>query len=150
MPSIWTQNYYHAVFSTRNCNAFIDSEIEKRLYPFLAGVVRDLKSQTLAINGMPDHVHVLVRYPPDLSHSDLLRHVKGRSLKWIHETFTRLASFAWQEGSCGFTVSASQVDKVEEYIRGQKERHRLQSFEREIMKLLKLHGVNATREEVLR
>ncbi len=117
MPSAWTQNFYHSVFSTKHRAPMITPEVEARLYPFMGGIVRDMRYTLVAINGMPDHVHLLVRYRADLSHSDLLRHVKSRSSKWVHETFPNLDNFAWQEGYGGFTVSKSAVPSVEDYIR---------------------------------
>ena len=141
MPSAWTQNYYHAVFSTKGREPFITPDIAQRLHPFIGGVLRDLRCSSLAVNGMPDHVHFLVRYRADLSHSDMLRHVKSRSSKWVHETFPELRRFAWQEGYGGFTVSASMVDTVRAYIERQQEHHAQRGFREELVELLRRHGV---------
>ena len=96
MPSAWTQNFYHTVFSTKDRASLITPELEGRLYPFLGGILRDLRCTLLAINGMPDHLHLLIRYHADLSHSEMLQQIKGRSSKWVHETFPELQHFAWQ------------------------------------------------------
>ncbi len=72
MPSAYTQNFYHTVFSTKQRAGLLTPDLETRLYPFIGGIVRDLRCTLLAVNGMPDHVHLLVRYRPDLSHSELL------------------------------------------------------------------------------
>ena len=141
MPNAWTQNFYHAVFSTKDRSPLITDELEERLYPFMGGIVRDLRCSLLAVNGMPDHVHLLVRFRADLSVSDLIRHVKSRSSKWIHESFAPLGHFAWQEGYGGFTVSKSAVPSVEEYIRRQKEHHCRRDFDTEFNELLRLHGI---------
>ena len=141
MPSAWTENFYHCVFGTKHRAPMITPEVEARLYPFMGGIVRDMRCTLVAINGMPDHVHLLVRYRADLSHSDLLRHVKSRSSKWVHETFSNLDHFAWQEGYGGFTVSKSAVPSVKDYIRRQKEHHIRQDFETEFQELLRLHGI---------
>src|SRR5258707_488598 len=121
MPSAWTQNFYHTVFGTKDRQDVISPELEERLYPYLGRIVRVLRCSLLAVNGIPNHVHLLVRYRPDLSHSDMLRHIKSRSSKWVHETFPKLGRFQWQEGYGGFTVSKSGVAKVEKYIAEQKE-----------------------------
>jgi len=115
----------------------ISPEMEQRLYPFTGGLVRDL----LAINGMPDHVHLLIRYRADLSHSDLLRHIKGRTSKWINETWPDRGRFACQEGYGGFTVSRSGVAEVESYIARQKEHHERMDFQTEFRELLRRHGI---------
>jgi len=141
MPSSWTQNLYHAVFSTKGRVEIITATHEERLHPYIGGILKDLRCIPIAINGMPDHVHFLAKYPSDLSHSDMLRHVKQRSSKWIHETFPELSTFAWQEGYGGFTVSRSMLDKVAAYIRGQKKHHKKKSSLQEFKEFLESHGV---------
>ncbi len=150
MPSAWTQNFYHMLFSTKERVGLITQELESRLYPFVGGILRDLRCTLLAINGMPDHVHLLVRYRADLSHSEMLQQIKGRSSKWIHETFPELRRFAWQEGYGGFTVSRSAVPSVEAYIARQKEHHKRQDFKSEFLELLRLHGIEFDPDEVFR
>jgi REP element-mobilizing transposase RayT len=150
MPSAWTQNFYHIVFSTKDRVNSIKPELEERLHPFMGGIVRDLRCSLLEINGIPDHVHLLVRYRPDLSHSELIRHIKGRSSRWIHDTFPLHRAFAWQEGYGGFTVSKSNVEKVAEYIRNQKQHHRTQDFKTEFLALLRAHGIDFDEDEVFR
>jgi len=141
MPTAYTQNFYHAVFSTKHRTNLITPELEQRLFPFIGGIVRDLRCTLLAINGMPDHVHLLIRYRADLSHSDMLQQIKGRSSNWINETFPQIGHFAWQEGYGGFTVSKSVVPDVEAYIARQKEHHQRQDFQAEFVQLLRLHGI---------
>ena len=90
---------------------------------------------------MPDHVHLLVRYRADLSHSELLQQVEGRSSKWINETFPQHGHFAWQEGYGGFTVSKSALPEVEAYIVHQKDHHQRYDFRTEFLGLLRRHGI---------
>jgi len=141
MPSAFTQNFYHTVFSTRQRANLIHPELEQRLYPLIGGIVRDLRCTLLAVGGMPDHVHLLVRYRADLSHSEMLQQIKGRSAKWVNETVPLRGQFAWQEGYGGFTVSKSVVPEVEQYIARQKEHHKRQDFKAEYLELLRLHGI---------
>ena len=148
MPSAYTQNFYHAVFSTKHRTNLIIPELEQRLYPFIGGIVRDLRCTLLAINGMSDHIHLLVRYRADLSHSEMLQQIKGRSSKWINETFPELGHFAWQEGYGGFTISKSVVPDVEAYIARQKEHHKRQEFKAEFLELLRRHEIEFEEEEV--
>jgi putative transposase len=92
MPTAYTQNFYHAVFSTKHRAKPITPGLEQRLYQFIGGIVRDLRCTLLAINGMPDHVHVLIRHRADLSHSEMLK-IKARSSKWVNETFPQFGHF---------------------------------------------------------
>jgi REP element-mobilizing transposase RayT len=150
MPSTWTQNFYHAVFSTKNRLNLITPDLETRLHPFIAGILKDLRCQPIAVNGTTDHVHLLTRYPSDLSHSDMLRHIKSRSSKWVHETFPDAHRFEWQEGYGGFTVSRSMLDTAEAYIQRQKAHHATQDFRTEFLELLRRHGVEFDEAEVFK
>jgi REP element-mobilizing transposase RayT len=150
MPSAYTQNFYHAVFSTKHRANLITPELESRLYPFIGGILRDLRCTLLAINGMPDHVHLLIRYRADLSHSDMLQQIKARSSKWVHESFPQLADFAWQEVYGGFTVSKSAAPSVEAYIARQKEHHQRQDYQSESLELLRRHGVEFVEADVFK
>ncbi|MBX3360171.1 MAG: IS200/IS605 family transposase [Phycisphaeraceae bacterium] len=148
MGSSWTQNFYHAVFATRLRAPWITPEVETRLHPFLGGIAKDLDCTPIAINGMADHIHVLVRFPSDLAPADLLRHLKSRSSKWVHQTFPSLSDFGWQEGYGGFTVSRPSVDEVERYIRDQKEHHKDMPFEAEYIAMLRKTGWGGNAEDV--
>lgn len=147
MPSAWTQNFYHVLFSTKHRANLINPEIESRLCSFMGGIVRDLRCKLVAINGMPDHVHLLIQYRADLSHSDLIQQLKGRSSKWMNETFPQL-KFAWQEGYGGFTVSKSAVARVTEYIAKQKEHHGKHDFKNEFLEILRKHGIEFAEPDV--
>lgn len=141
MPSSWTQNLYHGVFSTKHRLPTITPDLEERLYPFIGGILKDLRCTPIAINGTADHLHFLARYPSDLAHADMLRHVKKRSSEWIHGTFRDLQAFAWQEGYGGFTVSTSGLDDLAQYIRHQKERHQKFDSLTEFKQMLRLNGI---------
>jgi REP element-mobilizing transposase RayT len=148
MPTAYTQNDYHVVFSTKNRASLIDPDLEARLYPFLGGILRDLHCSMVAVGGMPDPVHLLVRYRADRSHSDMVRHLQGRSSRWVNETFPGRGRFAWQEGYGGFTVSRSVVPQVEAYIRNQKEHHNHSDFRAEFLELLRRHGIPLDERDV--
>ena len=116
-------------------------DLEERLYPFIGGILTDLRCVPIAFNGTADHLHLLARYPSDLSHADMLRHVKKRSSEWIYNTYADRRDFAWQEGYGGFTVSKSALDEVAEYIRRQKEHHQKFDSLAEFKELLRRCGV---------
>ncbi len=94
-----------------------------------------------AIGGVDDHAHLYLRWRPDGSVSDLMRTVKSRSSKWVHETYPQLAAFGWQEGYSAFSVSKSQEDAVKAYIARQAEHHAKEDFKSELMRLLRARAV---------
>ncbi len=141
MASTFTQLSFHVVFSTKGRKAWITPEVAERLYPFIGGIVRDEGGALLRIGGIEDHVHLLVRWRADAALSDLLRHVKTRSSRWVHENCAGLGGFAWQAGNSAFSVSRSQEEVVKGYIERQREHHAKQDFTVELVRILRAHGV---------
>jgi putative transposase len=142
MPQSYTNLIYHIVFATKNRQPLITDDVKSRLYDYIGGTIRGTGGIALAINGMDDHVHVLAKLRPDKSVSDVLCDLKANSSSWMHDVFPELKDFSWQNGYGAFTVSASQIDKVKEYIANQEEHHRkIVSFRDEFIKLLKANEI---------
>ena len=141
MPGTYSQLLLHVVFSTRSRTPWIATEVAERLYPYIGGIIRAEKGMLYDIGGVEDHIHMYLRWRPDGSVSDLLRTVKARSSKWVHETFPALREFAWQEGYSVFSVSKSQEEAVKKYLAGQAEHHKKQDFKSELLRLLRAHEV---------
>ena len=141
MPGTYSQVLLHVVFSTKHREKWIGAQFAERLYPYIGGIVRAEKGTLLEIGGVEDHVHLYLRWRTDESISNLMRVVKARSSKWVHETFPKLAAFAWQDGYSVFSVSKSQEDTVKKYIANQAEHHCREDFRSELLRLLKAHGI---------
>jgi putative transposase len=141
MPGTYTQILLHIVFSTKRREPFITNDVADRLYPYIGGIARAERGVLYDIGGIEDHVHMYLRWRPDTSVSDLMRTVKARSSKWVHETFPQLARFAWQEGYAAFSVSKSQEPAVKRFIASQAEHHKKEDFKSELLRMLCAHGV---------
>ena len=142
MPQSFTNLIYHIVFSTKNRQPLITDDVKLRLYDYIGGTIRKQGGIALAINGMSDHIHVLAKLRADKAVSDVLRDLKANSSGWIHEVFPEQKDFSWQNGYGAFTVSASQVEKVKEYIANQEKHHRkIGSFRDEFTKLLRANEI---------
>ena len=96
----------------------------------------------LFIGGTNDHIHILLSLKPETPISKAVQLVKGGSSKWLHENFTNLNIFPWQEGYGAFTVSISQIDKIKVYICKQAERHKKMSFQEEYLEFLKRNKID--------
>jgi len=116
-------------------------DLAARLFPYMGGIVRERNGVPLIINGLADHVHLLVSLPTNDSVAELLRVVKANSSRWVHEQFPAQSRFGWQSGYAAFSVSASRMTEVTEYIAGQQEHHRRVSYQDELLSLLQKHGV---------
>ena len=117
----------------------ITSEIKHELFAYLGGLVKELKGKPIIINGMSDHVHMLILLPPNVSPSDAMRFIKANSSRWVKERFG--TKFAWQKGFGAFSVSRSNVDAVVKYIKNQEQHHGRSDFKTELVSLLEKNGV---------
>ena len=135
----YTNLLYHIVYATKNRAPLITLDLKSRLHGYLGGIVGGLGGVPIEINGMSEHVHLLVRLRPIISVSEFLSKLKSGSSLWAkRQTKGR---FAWQSKYGAFTDSESQVGKVRKYIRDQEKHHRTMSFEEEFEALLKANQV---------
>ncbi|MBX9585046.1 MAG: IS200/IS605 family transposase [Gemmataceae bacterium] len=141
MPQSFTRLHYHLVFSTKGREPSITPDIQPRLWDYLGGLVRAAGGIPLEIGGVAHHVHLLVTLRQQPALADVLRDIKANSSGWVHETFPDAAPFWWQTGYGAFTVSHSEIGRVQRYIANQEEHHRKQSFQDEYRQLLTLHGI---------
>lgn len=141
MSRTFTQLFTHIVFSTKGRARLIAPDLKPELHAYLGGLTRELKGKALVINGMEEHVHLLVSLPPTISLSNTLRFLKSNSSKWVHEKWPERSSFAWQLGYGAFSVNKSNVPEVTDYICNQEDHHRRISYEEEFLALLRKHNI---------
>ena len=137
----FTQLTYHIVFATKLRRPSISGNIQERLYEYIGGTLRAKKGQLIEIGGVQDHVHILARLSPTLAVADVVRDVKANSSKWMNEQSDIPQTLHWQKGYGAFTVSYSQIETVQQYIRKQEEHHRAQTFQDEYITFLKRRGI---------
>jgi REP element-mobilizing transposase RayT len=111
------------------------------LYKYITGIIQNNGHKLLAINGMPDHIHLFVGMRPTQSISDLAQDVKGDSSKWINQKKFVKGRFSWQEGFGAFSYSKSHVDHVIDYIKNQAIHHKKKTFIEEYHDLLEKFGI---------
>ena len=129
----------HFIFSTAQRRPLIKPEFGDDLFAYLGGIVREMHGTPLIINGVPDHVHMLIRVRPVHSAAEIVRVVKTNSSRWVREKHS--SQFAWQTGYGVFSVSESSVAPVTAYIAGQQEHHRKHSFQEEFVAFLKKNHI---------
>ena len=140
MPSSHSALYLHVVFSTKNRAPLIDAEWRHRLHEYLGGTLRGLDAHPHAAGGTADHVHLLIGLKPTHVIADLVRETKKNSSTWVREEIG-VHEFAWQPGYACFSVSATGLDGVRQYIANQEEHHRERSFREELVEMLERAGV---------
>ena len=137
----YTSLAYHIVFSTKERRPMIAPEILPRLIQYFGGLVRNLEGQMIEANGPENHFHILAILSHKIAVADCLREIKSRASGWVHETFAGMHGFGWQDGYSAFTVSRSAIPEVARYVRIQQEHHKTMTFEEELVRMLKKHGI---------
>lgn len=131
---------YHLVFSTHKRERTILETHEQRLYTYISGIVRHLGGYVYAMNGMPDHIHILLDIPPSMSISDFVKTIKQSSSNWMKEVGNQYWN-GWEKGYSIFSCSCSDFQRVQKYIEHQKSHHEKKSFREEFIAFLKVAGV---------
>jgi putative transposase len=141
MPNTYTQIHLQLVFAVKYRQALIDPDWKYPLYNYMTGIVQHYGHKLLIINGMPDHVHLLIGLRPTQALSDLMKHLKQDSSKWINDNHLVRGRFSWQEGYGAFSYSKSQLAAVTDYIARQEEHHHEHTFQEEYRRLLDIFGI---------
>lgn len=142
MANTYTQIYLHVIFAVKGRDNLISSTWKEELYKYITGIVTNKNQKLIAINGMPNHVHLLVGLKPDIALSDLIRDVKANASKFINDKQWVMGKFEWQPGFGGFSYSHSQLDVVINYIRNQEEHHKTKSFREEYIEFMKRYAID--------
>lgn len=142
MANTYTQIHIQAVFAAQNRDCVIRKSWKDELYKYFTGIIQNHSHKVLAINGMPDHVHILIGMRPTQSLSDLMQDLKGDSSRWINQKGFVKGKFSWQEGYGAFSYSKSHVNAVIDYIKNQEQHHHKKTFLEEYLEFLKKFDVD--------
>ena len=150
MANSFTQIYLQFVFAVQDRFSLIQSDWKDELYKYITGIVQNNKHKLIAINGMPDHLHVFVGYKPHQLIPDLLQDIKGSSSGWINSRNLIKGKFRWQEGYGAFSYSHSHIDNVVKYIMHQEQHHKKRTFREEYIDLLKKFNIDYEERYILK
>ena len=141
MANTYTQIYIQIVFAVEGRQNLLKPERNNELQKYITGIVSGQKQKLLAINNMPDHVHLLVGLDAGLSLSELVRDIKANSSRFVNEKKWVQGRFSWQEGFGAFSYSRSQISAVIRYIMNQQRHHARRTFREEYIEFLRRFGV---------
>lgn len=148
MANTYTQIYLHIVFAVKGRNNLISKNWKDELYKYITGIVTNEGQKLIAINGMPDHIHILIGLKPDKSLSDLVRDIKANSSRFINDKNWISSKFEWQAGFGAFSYSHSQLSNVINYIQNQEEHHKKKTFKEEYIEFLTAFNVDYKNEYI--
>jgi putative transposase len=136
MANTFSQLYIHLVFAVQGRNNLISKSWKETLYKYISGIILAKNQKLMVVNGMPDHIHLLIGISPTCQISELVNLIKVNSSKWINQQKLVNGKFNWQNGYGVFSVSPSAIDKVIGYIKNQEIHHSKKSFLEEYIDFL--------------
>lgn len=117
-----TRLYVHLVWATAGRLPLITPAVRARIYPMMQRHATDLGAEVIAMGGIEDHVHVLLRFPSRVAISELVRRMKGASSYLATQVMGQL--FRWQGTYGAFTLGERGLDRVRDYVLNQEAHHR--------------------------
>jgi REP element-mobilizing transposase RayT len=137
MAGTFSQIYIQYVFTVKHRRNLLKKEWREEVFKYIAGIIEGKNQKSIIVNGVADHIHILVGLKPSMNISDLVRDIKNNSSKFINEQHWLNEKFSWQEGYGAFSYAHSQIGNVYNYIANQEVRHQQKSFKNEYIDLLK-------------
>jgi putative transposase len=142
MANTYSQVYLQFIFAVKGRDSLISQSHNDELQKYITGIVQNRNQKMLAINNVPDHLHLLVCFGTTISISDFMEEVKSISSKFINEKRWIRGKFEWQRGYGVFSYSRSQVDSVINYIIDQQEHHKKKTFKEEYLEFLQKFDIS--------
>ena len=119
--------YYHIIWATDKREPMILPEIEQEVHLAIERKTKSLGADMYAISGTEDHIHISVSIPPNISVSKFVGEIKGSSSFHINHLPGNEYTLDWQRGYGAVTFRKENLEQVNEYIKNQKEHHKLGS-----------------------
>lgn len=92
----------------------------------------------IAVNGVEDHIHLLLQLMPSQNLAQVVRSIRGASSDWLNENKLLTTTFEWEENYYALSVSPSSVRQVKDYIDKQEEHHKTKTLDAELEAFVRL------------
>jgi putative transposase len=117
----YSKIYLHLVWSTQQRNPIIQDSFKLDLYRYIGEIAKNKNWLILAIGGISDHIHVLIKISTSDAAKDVARTLKANSSRFVRDNFDGL--FSWQEGYGVFSVDEKCLSSIRDYVLNQEMRH---------------------------
>ena len=141
-PGAYTQMYVQLVFAVNKRINLLSKNHRQKIFEYVGGIIKNLGHKPIIVNGVSDHIHILLGLNPNISISDSVHDIKRGSSLFINQNQLVKGRFSWQEGYGGFTYSRSQIENVFSYIQNQESHHSNKTFSEEYVKMLEEYEIN--------
>ena len=140
-PGSFTQLYVQLVFAVQYRENLLVKSIRPHIFEYIGGIIKGMKHKALIVNGVADHVHILLGLNPSVSISDTVHDIKRSSSLFINNNNLISGRFSWQSGYGAFSYSRTQIENVFRYIQNQEIHHARTSFRQEYISLLEKNDI---------
>tara|TARA_R110002072_G_scaffold224998_1_gene382093 strand:+ start:9752 stop:10213 length:462 start_codon:yes stop_codon:yes gene_type:complete len=137
MAGTFSRIYLQYIFAVKGRENLLLKTWREEVFKYISGIIEGKNQKSIIVNGVSDHVHILVGLRPSMSISDLIRDVKNNSSNFINKKGFIKGHFEWQDGYGVFSYSHSQIDEVYKYIQNQEQHHKKITFKEEYHSFLK-------------
>ncbi|MDP4266144.1 MAG: IS200/IS605 family transposase [Bacteroidota bacterium] len=138
----YRQSYHHNIFGTKNHKQSIPNEYCEELYKYIWRIIKNKNCKLYRINGWKDHIHIFSDLHPSISLADFIKEIKTSTSVWLKSNSNFPDFDGWAEGYGSFTISHNDRNRIINYIKGQKEHHKKESFKDEYKRILKEFGID--------
>lgn len=118
-----TRSIHHIVFATKRREMTIPEEHKRELYAYIFGILQNRKCFLLRMNGIGNHIHLLVDVHPTVALADLVKEIKQWSSRWLHDNPLFPYFDCWGEGYYAVSVGVDGIDACKRYIMNQESHH---------------------------
>lgn len=128
------------MFSTKNRNPLLTNEISYKVFKHIIDNCKEKGIFLQTINGYTEHIHCLISLGKDQRIAKVAQLIKGESSFWIKKEQLAAEEFMWQDDYFAVSISESVVEKVEQYIKNQKQHHSEKTFTNEVGEFMEKYG----------
>ena len=118
-----TKSLHHIVFATKRREMTIPEEYKRELYAYIMGIIKNKRCFLIRINGISNHIHILVDIHPTVALADLVKDIKQWSSHWMKDNPKFPLFDYWGEGYYAVSVGINELDKCKQYIINQENHH---------------------------
>jgi REP element-mobilizing transposase RayT len=124
--------FVHIIWSVRNREPLLTKPIRAVLFSHTQKRAEERGIKVLAVNGVEDHVHVLIQLHPAQNLSQVVKTIRTDAAEWLNETKLISSPVEWEEYYAAYSVSPSTVKQVIDYTNKHEEYHKTKTLESEL------------------
>ena len=121
--NVFYSSKYHVVWCPKYRRKVLVDKITKRLEAIIRKTALRYRAEVIALEIMPDHVHLLVEVAPQFGIHRLVKNIKGVSSHDLRKEFATLRSrlpSLWTNSYFVSTVGGAPLEVIKQYVENQK------------------------------